>query len=91
MCGQGHNTTAVYIFRFPDHRHYTGITNNLARRWKEHLHNKCKSTRHKGFPILVYFKSFSNRSTAAHIERYIKNISAKRFLRISLQRHKSLR
>ncbi len=70
----------VYIFRFPDGSHYTGLTCNLFRRWSEHLKGCCLSTSHRGLPILAFLHTLQSRPAAAAFEKYIKSIGAKRFL-----------
>jgi predicted GIY-YIG superfamily endonuclease len=71
----------VYIFRTVDDLHYVGITNNLVRRWREHLKGHCPFTKRHRVSSLIYFAAFPNRIAAAHFERYIKNRSTRRFIR----------
>jgi predicted GIY-YIG superfamily endonuclease len=60
--------------------YYTGITNNLIRRWKEH--NKLgKSWLSLNQPkLVIHLEYFDNRREAAQKERYIKKIGAKKYL-----------
>ena len=59
---------------------YTGITNNLLRRWKEHNEGKSSYLRRFKPKEVIYIEVFSNRKDAAKKERYIKNIGAKKYL-----------
>lgn len=72
---------SVYILKFQDNSHYTGITNNLPRRLLEHLHGQCRSTRFKKQPCLIYLKNFETRFSSRQWEKHIKGIGARRFLR----------
>jgi putative endonuclease len=66
----------VYILECFDHTLYTGITNNLERRIKQHNENKgAKYTRGRGPVILI--KSFQRftKSDALKLEYKIKKLS----------------
>ena len=68
----------VYILKCFDGSLYTGITTDLERRIKEHNSSNnlgAKYTRSKRPVILVYFKSFANRSLALKQEFKIKSLS----------------
>ena len=59
---------------------YTGITNNLIRRWKEHKAGKSSYLRKFKPKEVVHIEVFDNRKLAAKKERYIKKIGAKKYL-----------
>jgi len=70
----------VYILFLSDGTYYTGITNNLTRRLKQHLAGQSKSTKHK-LPILKYwYLQLDNRYQARKLEVSIKNRGARRYL-----------
>jgi len=59
---------------------YTGQSQDLDRRLVEHNRGKTKFL-DSGKPwVLVYSKSFNNRSEAITLEKHIKKRGAKRFL-----------
>ena len=60
--------------------YYTGITNNLIRRWKEH--NEGKSSYLSKFKPkqVIHIEVYSTRKEAAKKERYIKSIGASKYL-----------
>ena len=67
----------VYIIRCVDQTLYTGITNNLKRRFSEHQSQgkKCaKYLRGKQPLTLVYQKSVRTRSEALQLEAIIKKL-----------------
>ena len=67
----------VYIIRTQSGKLYTGITNNLARRFDEHL-NKKRGARyfHISAPDAIVFReSHINRSEASKRESQIKKMT----------------
>ncbi|WP_042273640.1 GIY-YIG nuclease family protein [[Clostridium] dakarense] len=73
----------TYIIRCKDNSLYTGYTNNILRRMKEHETGiNSKYTKSKGFEKLeVYFVS-NSRSKAMKLESYIKKQSRNKKLNI---------
>ncbi|MBO3445518.1 GIY-YIG nuclease family protein [Clostridium sp. CCUG 7971] len=73
----------TYIIRCKDNSLYTGYTNNILRRMKEHETGiNSKYTKSKGFEKLeVYFAS-NSRSKAMKLESYIKKQSRNKKLNI---------
>ena len=59
---------------------YTGITNNLIRRWNEHKQGKSSYLSKFTPKEVVYVEVLSNRKEAAKKERYIKSIGASKYL-----------
>ncbi len=54
-------------------QHYTGLTNNLERRLKEHNNGKNRSTKaYRPYKILFY-ETFTNRKEARDREKYLKS------------------
>lgn len=75
---QSGNSWFVYILQCKDKTLYTGITNNIDRRLKQHNQGKgAKYTKTRTPVTLVYIASGFNRSTAAKEERRIKSLSRK--------------
>jgi predicted GIY-YIG superfamily endonuclease len=60
--------------------YYTGITNSLIRRWKEHIAGKSSYLSKFTGKEVVHIEWFSNRKDAAKKERYIKKVGAKLYL-----------
>ena len=66
----------VYLLRCGDGTLYTGFTNDLARRLAAHNAGKgAKYTRGRRPVELVYWESFSNKSSALRRECAIKRLS----------------
>jgi len=67
----------LYILQCADKTLYTGITNDLDRRVKEHNDSKlgAKYTRSRQPVKLIYSKKYHNRSTASKTEAEIKKLS----------------
>ena len=66
---------------------YTGYTNNLKRRIKEHQEGEVKSTKHR-LPIqLVYYEVCINKYDALAREKYLKSGRGKKYLRDRIKRY----
>ena len=72
----------VYVYIILTHfgTYYTGITNNLQRRWKEHNDGQSSYLRKFKPKQIVYIEECENRRIAAKKERYIKSIGASKYL-----------
>jgi putative endonuclease len=70
----------VYIIKCNGSIYYTGITNNLRRRFYEHARGSSRFTSRFSYFCIVYFDFFIDRHIARQIEVYIKKIGAKKFL-----------
>ena len=70
------DTWYVYIIESDDDCLYTGITNNLARRWHAHLHRKdgAKYFRGRKPRKIVYVELADDRSGASRREAQIKSL-----------------
>ncbi len=64
----------VYILKCSDNSYYTGITNNLEKRFKEHqLGNKKDSYTFKRRPLsLEFYQEFNDVLQAIYFEKKIK-------------------
>lgn len=67
----------MYMIESSDDRLYTGITNNLKRRWQAHCSGKngAKFFRGRQPKAIRYVESGHNRSTASRREAAIKRLS----------------
>lgn len=69
-----------YIILTHYNTYYTGITNNLIRRWKEHNNNGSSYLSKFKAMEVVHVEIFDSRKEAASKERFIKSIGAKKYL-----------
>lgn len=68
----------VYILRCKDNSLYTGITNNIQRRYKNHESGKgARYTKIKGVEKIEIVFTLKNRSQASKIEYFIKRKNKK--------------
>lgn len=68
----------VYILRCSDKTYYTGYTNNLEKRIKQHNDGKgAKYTKGKRPVKLIYTEEFSDKSMAMKREYQIKQLTRK--------------
>jgi putative endonuclease len=73
----------VYILLCADGTLYTGITNNLERRLKEHQTGKgARYTRRKGVRKILYTEKHPSRSSALKREAEIKKWSREKKIRL---------
>lgn len=74
--------TKVYILKsLKDNSFYTGITDNLTQRLKNHNSGSSKYTNIKRPYKLVWYCVFSNKSKAVDFEKYLKQGSGFAFAR----------
>ncbi len=69
-----------------DGKWYTGFTNNLLRRLKEHNDNKVSSTKGRGHFELIYYEACIDEQDARNREKYLKSGMGKRYLKNRLKR-----
>ncbi len=70
----------IYILEMSNGKYYTGITQDLDVRIKQHNKGYSKSTRWFRPLKLIFATIAKDRKTARRLEIKIKNISAKRYL-----------
>lgn len=77
ICTMPEKTYWVYILRCSNQSYYTGYTDNLEKRFQEHLAGKgSKYTRSfKPLSIAQSWEIKADKSIAMRIERYIKKLS----------------
>jgi len=64
---------AYIIYSTNNGKYYTGSTNNLDRRLREHNSNQTKSLKNKGPFELIYFEEFNTLTEARKRELKIKS------------------
>ncbi|MGC9611150.1 MAG: GIY-YIG nuclease family protein [Minisyncoccia bacterium] len=69
---------------------YTGSTNDLRKRFKQHNENKITSTKGRGPFTIIYYEACMNDHDARVREKYLKTGMGKRYLRNRLKRFLSL-
>ncbi len=73
----------VYVIRSKKNgKWYTGITNDLRKRFKQHDNGKVFSTKGKRPFELIYYEACINQEDASDREKYLKSGMGKRYLKI---------
>lgn len=67
-------------------RLYTGYTNDLRKRFKEHNDRQSTYTKSRGPYELIYYEACMNESDARSRELYLKAGKGKRYLKSRLKR-----
>ncbi|MGB2809855.1 MAG: GIY-YIG nuclease family protein [Sedimentisphaerales bacterium] len=68
-----------------DRKFYTGVTNNLKKRFEQHNDGFVFSTKYRLPVKLVYFEACLNKHDAYRREKYLKTGMGKRFLKNRLK------
>ena len=78
-------TYYVYILKCSDDLLYTGVTNNISKRFNEHQNglNKSCFTYNRRLLTLIFHQEFNDINQAIHFEKKIKNWSAKKKLALA--------
>ncbi|MEE8153289.1 MAG: GIY-YIG nuclease family protein [candidate division NC10 bacterium] len=71
----------LYVIKGSNGMYYTGITNDIGRRLKEHRSGVSRSTRRYGVIELIWTKVFRERKEAREWEVSIKRKGAGRWLK----------
>jgi len=64
-----------------DKKLYTGFTNDLERRLKQHQNGLCESTKNRVPFELIFYEEFENRSEAIMREKFFKTGKGREFLK----------
>ncbi|MFZ1075044.1 MAG: GIY-YIG nuclease family protein [Minisyncoccia bacterium] len=81
----------VYVLRSEkDGKFYTGCTQDLRKRFQEHIAGKGGYTKHRGPYTLIYYEASKSLDDAYDRERYLKSGMGKRYIRNRLKRFLSL-
>ena len=73
-----------------DGKWYTGTTNDLRKRFKEHNTGLSLSTKNRGPFDIIYYEACFNQQDAYTREKYLKSGMGKRYLKNRLKRFLSL-
>ena len=73
-----------------DDRWYTGSTNDLRKRLKQHDENRSTYTKGRGPWDLIYYEACLSEDDARSREKYLKTGMGKRYLKNRLRRFLSL-
>ena len=72
----------VYVlYSSKDEKFYTGMTNDLKKRFDEHTKGYVRSTKHRRPLTLIYYEGCLNEADAARREKYLKSGMGKRYLK----------
>ena len=69
---------------------YTGVTNDLRKRFRLHNENKVVSTKNKGPFVLIYYEACISKEDAFTREKYLKSGMGKRYIKNRLKLFLSL-
>ncbi|MBL7080989.1 MAG: GIY-YIG nuclease family protein [Candidatus Omnitrophica bacterium] len=77
----------VYVIQSQkDKKWYTGLTNDLRKRFSEHNSGKVSSTKNRGPFKLIYYEACLNKYDAMSREKHLKSGKGKRYLNDRLKR-----
>ena len=78
----------VYVLQSEqDGQFYTGYTNDLKARFKQHNEGIVKSTRNRRPFQLIYYEACLNQQDALRREKYLKTTYGKRYLKNRLKNY----
>jgi len=81
----------VYVLKsIKDNKWYTGMTNDLRKRLKEHNSGKSSYTKDRGPYKLIYYEASYNQADTRSRELYLKSGMGKRYIKNRLKRFLSL-
>ena len=81
----------TYVLKSAKDGHfYTGYTNDLRKRFKEHNSGKSVYTAKRGPYKLIYYEACNNQQDATVREKYLKTAMGKRYIQNRLKRFLSL-
>ncbi len=78
----------VYVLQSKiDNQWYTGYSDNLQRRLKEHKSGQCHATKYRRPLKLIYFEGCLSKDDAIAREKYLKSGMGKRYLKNRMKRY----
>ena len=81
----------VYIIQSSkDNKLYTGATDNLQNRLRQHNNNRIISTKNRGPFKLIYYEACDNQQDSYAREKYLKSGMGKRYIKNRLKRFLTL-
>ena len=76
----------VYVLQSQsDNKFYTGYTENVELRFKQHNKGKVSSTKNRRPLNLIYYEACLNQQDATHREKYLKTHYGKMFIKNRLK------
>jgi putative endonuclease len=82
------NKYYIYVLQSERDKHfYTGYTDNINRRLKEHQEGKVQSTKNRRPLKLIYWEGCLNQQDATRREKYLKSAWGKRYIKSRLQQY----
>ena len=75
----------VYILLLSNKQLYTGFTQNLKERLKQHKKGQVTSTKYRRPLKLIHYEVYSRESDARRREKYLKTTEGKRFLKMQIR------
>lgn len=77
----------TYVLRSnKDGKLYTGFTNDIRKRFRQHNNNEVASTKGRWPFELIYYEAYRDKFDAIAREKYLKSGYGKRYLRNRLKR-----
>lgn len=84
---RNNNFQYVYVLRsIKSDKWYIGCTNDLRKRFSEHMNNKSTYTKGKGPFEIIYYEASRNKLDGFAREKYLKSGMGRRFLKNRLKR-----
>jgi putative endonuclease len=83
------NLFFTYILKLNGNKYYTGITNNIERRFNEHQKAKRGFTARFDKKIIIFIEYFFTRKEARKKEVFIKNFGALNYLKLKTLEYKN--
>lgn len=71
----------IYILLQNNNLPYTGFTDNLKRRYKQHTDGLVTSTKHKRPLKLIHYEAYLLKTDAVRREKFLKTTEGKRLLK----------
>ena len=77
----------TYLLLLMNKEIYTGYTNNLQIRFKEHYTGRVTSTKNYRPLKLIFYEAFLNKKDAERREKYFKTTKGKKMIKIILREY----
>jgi|GEM_PF-807360 len=77
----------VYVIQLTNGKKYIGHTNNIERRYQEHLSGRSPYTRQSGVQKIIYVEEYETRSEAMKREKFLKTGRGREWLKHTLTEH----
>ncbi len=80
----------TYLLLLSNNKIYTGYTEDLENRFRDHVSGKVKSTKNHRPLRLIFYEAFLNKKDAKRREGYFKTTKGKKMIKIILKEYFSL-